>query len=135
VGDITPLGPGSGTGTGGGDGTGTGTGTGNGNNGGGSDAGSGGSVGAFAAIQMDIDSLGCSGTSCHGSGLKPSVKAGDAAGSYPGFVVDAMNGADSLVLTKNLMGSQITHSIKPFASTNDPVYQRWLAWITAGSQM
>jgi hypothetical protein len=84
---------------------------------------------------MDIDTLGCSNTTCHGSGLKPSMKAGDAAGSYPGFVGDAMSGADSMVLTKNLMGSPLTHSVKPFASTNDPVYQRWLAWITAGNPM
>jgi hypothetical protein len=42
-------------------------------------------------------------------------------------------GANSLLLTKPLQGSVTHGGIKPFASTSDPTYQRWLAWINGGA--
>jgi hypothetical protein len=151
IGDITPLGPGTGTGTGGGNGGGTGGGA-NGDmggsgttdgmsGGGGTDMASGNQNVTFAQIQTDIDTLNCSNSTCHGTGgagataLKLDV--GDATNNYPLFKLDAMNGAMSLVLTKNEPvangGVQHTGGNSFFAMTSNPIYQRWLAWINAGN--
>ena len=85
-------------------------------------------------IETDIENLGCSNAACHGGAQTPVLKNGQAAANYTNFVMDAMSGANSLVLTKNLQGSGMTHAggIK-FTSTSDPVYQRWLKWINAGN--
>jgi hypothetical protein len=89
-------------------------------------------------IQADIDRLGCSSASCHGSGLKPALKAApqtaaDKLANYTAFVSDAMAGASSLVLTKPLAASGVSHGGgKLFSSTSDATYARWLAWVDAG---
>jgi len=97
----------------------------------------GGAVG-FDAILGDVVALGCAAASCHGSTQTPVLRdAPDAAvrlATFQAFVGAASSGANSTVLTKNLAGDNITHvGGKPFASTSDGVYQRWLAWIAAGN--
>jgi hypothetical protein len=90
-------------------------------------------------IQADIDALGCSAASCHGGAQTPVLKrmpiaAADITTNYDDFKAEAMNGAQSNILVKNLAGSGVTHTGgSSFASTSDPIYQRWLAWINAGT--
>jgi hypothetical protein len=87
-------------------------------------------------IEADIESaaLGCTGTGgCHGAGVTPQLKVGDIDNNYMNFKSEAMNGEMSNVLQKNLQTSQLSHSVKPFQTTSDPIYQRWLAWINAGN--
>lgn len=92
-----------------------------------------------AEIQKDIDGRGCSNGGCHGGGapmhLVPSPVAGaDRMQNYKAFSARAMNGAQSLVLSKNLAGSGTSHAGgTSFPSKSDPVYQRWLAWIAGGN--
>jgi hypothetical protein len=86
----------------------------------------------------DIVKLSCSSASCHGTSQTPVLKdSTDPAVlmmNYMNFKLSAMSGASSTVLTKPLSGSGVTHSGgKQFSSTSDPVYQRWLGWITAGA--
>jgi hypothetical protein len=94
----------------------------------------------FPAIQMDLDALACSTAQCHGSGATPMkvtpMPSGDAAlrANYIEVKARAQMGAMSLLLVKSLEGSAVTHiGGKRFASTGDPVYQRWLAWIDANA--
>jgi len=89
-------------------------------------------------IMADATRLGC--PSCHNGTtapmkLNPAPQSGtDWAANYAEFSMRAMSGAQSLVLTKNLAGSGVSHGGgAPFTSTSDPTYVRWLAWITAGS--
>jgi hypothetical protein len=92
-------------------------------------------------IQMDLDTQGCTAAACHGGTQAPVVKMGataqaDIDSNYMHVMVDVnMTAADqSLLLTKPLQNSGVTHSgTKPFASTSDATYQRWLAWIQAGA--
>jgi hypothetical protein len=90
-------------------------------------------------IQADIDNLGCSASNCHGGTQTPVVKRlpitqADIDANYAAFKADAMNGEQSLILTKNLAGSGVTHTGgTSFANTQDPIYQRWLAWINGGT--
>ncbi len=95
-------------------------------------------VTGFDAIVSDVTALGCAAASCHGGTQPPVLKdAPDAAtrmSTYLAFVGAASSGAASTVLTKNLAGDGVTHlGGKPFASTSDGVYQRWLGWITLGN--
>ncbi len=95
----------------------------------------------FIDIQHDLDTLGCTNAGCHGGTQKPVVKAmatstTDLMMNYMDVLGDVNAGApdQSLLLTKPLTGSGVTHSgTKPFMSTQDPVYQRWLNWIKAGT--
>jgi len=136
--DLAP--PGGGGGGGGG-----GTDAGAGNDAAGGGGGGGGDTGAFAAIQQDIDTAhgsvkSCSdSTSCHGLGVKPALKAATASGfslddNYNAFKeeVDLATPANSKVLTKNLPGGSHVGGAA-FTGTDDAVYKRWLAWITAGA--
>ncbi len=90
-------------------------------------------------IQADIDSLGCAASSCHGGTQVPllvatPISATDKTNNYDHFKAEAMMGAMSNVLVKNLAGSGVTHTGgSNFASTQDPIYQRWLAWINQGN--
>ena len=90
-------------------------------------------------IQADIDSLGCSAASCHGGTQVPVLKrmpalAADITANYTAFKAEAGQGAQSLILTKNLAGSGVTHTGgSSFANKQDAVYQRWLAWINGGT--
>ena len=90
-------------------------------------------------IQADIDNLGCSASSCHGGTQVPVLKRlpatdADKTANYNAFKAEAMNGANSNVLVKNLAGSGVTHTGgSSFASTQDPIYQRWLTWINEGN--
>jgi hypothetical protein len=99
-----------------------------------SDAGmSGFTCGVWPSVKM----LGCPG--CHNGGPPMKLVAAPASASdwksnYTEFSARAKSGAMSLVLTKNLTGSGITHAGgSPFASTSDPTYTAWLAWINAGA--
>jgi hypothetical protein len=99
-----------------------------------SDAGmSGFSCGIWPSVKM----LGCAG--CHNGGppmklLTSPASANDWTSNYTEFSARAKSGSMSLVLTKNLAGSGITHAGgSPFASTSDPTYVEWLAWINAGA--
>src|SRR3954463_14836116 len=58
-------------------------------------------------INQDVMTLGCTAAVCHGGTQTPVMKDNDIDNNYMNFKIDAMNGADSLVLTKNLMGSPI----------------------------
>jgi hypothetical protein len=96
-------------------------------------------------IQADIDALGCASSSCHAVSAGVYMPLLQAA---PGPVaemqnytnllpdIDTSNVQMSLMLTKNLAGSGITHAgsanIKPFADTNDLTYKRWLYWMQQG---
>lgn len=88
-------------------------------------------------IMSDLTRLGC--PACHNGGppmkLIPAPSSGtDWAANYDQVVARAGAGAQSLVLTKNLSGSGVTHAGgAPFASASDATYSRWLAWITAGA--
>lgn len=94
----------------------------------------------FPDIQMDIDSakLGCSLGACHGGTQIPVVKANAVAGTgdanYTNFMADVNTAspAQSPILTKNLPGASHGGGAK-FTGTSDPVYQRWLGWISAGA--
>ena len=92
-------------------------------------------------IQADIDSLGCAAVGCHAvsSGLyAPLLQAmpGSVAEmqNYTNFMADATGGDLSLILTKPLATSGVTHGggapgTKPFASTDDLTYKRWKLWL------
>lgn len=93
-------------------------------------------------IQNDINALGCTTSSCHATAsriLVPNPKTpADVDNNYQALLGDSLSGAASLVLTKNLANSGVTHAAnvagaKPFQSTSDPTYQRWLVWINAGA--
>ena len=95
-------------------------------------------------IQMDLDAKGCTITACHGTMgngtvmyIKPMATAqADIDTNY----MDAMNELNltapdqSKLLRFPLAGSGSGHAgTTPFASTSDPTYQKWLAWVTAGA--
>jgi hypothetical protein len=66
-------------------------------------------------IQADVDALGCSAASCHGGSQKPILKrmpiaAADITANYNALKAEALNGAQSNILVKNLAGSGVTHS-------------------------
>jgi hypothetical protein len=92
----------------------------------------------YPTIAADIDALGCSNASCHGGAAPMHLVAGassatDRAQTYDAFRAHAMSGESSPVLVKNLAGSGVAHGGgSNFASTSDPIYRRWLAWIQAG---
>jgi thioredoxin reductase/NAD-dependent dihydropyrimidine dehydrogenase PreA subunit len=88
-------------------------------------------------IMADLTRLGC--PSCHNGGppmklIPAPASATDWMANYAAVEARAMNAAQSLLLTKTLAGSGVTHAGgSPFASTSDPTYARWLAWIDAGA--
>jgi hypothetical protein len=90
-------------------------------------------------LQNDINRLGCGSSSCHGGSTAPILKANpvsaaDKTANYDNFKARAMAGEISLVLTKNLEASGVSHAGgKSFPSTSDATYRRWLAWINAGN--
>jgi hypothetical protein len=97
----------------------------------------------FPDIQMDMDAKGCTLTACHGAAgtgapmlIKPMVTAqADIDANYMQAMIDVnlMQPDQSPLVQKPLMGS-ITHSgTKPFTSTSDPTYVKWLGWIAAGA--
>ena len=92
-----------------------------------------------STIQADLDALGCTAPQCHGTRepMVASAFAHDAATlarNYAAVKARASAGAMSLLLVKTLAGSGTDHTGgKPFATTDDAVYRRWLAWIAAGA--
>ena len=97
-----------------------------------------------ADIQKDLDALGCTASACHGSNSSPLLHAmpsvdADWMANYTNIHSDCTTldclagGASSLLLTKPLAGSVKHGGTKPFASTADPIYRRWLAWTQAGA--
>jgi hypothetical protein len=95
-------------------------------------------------VQADLDALGCTASACHGATASPVIAAmpsvvADWTTNYSDIRADCTTldciggGASSLLLTKPLQGSIAHSGTKPFASTSDPVYRRWLAWIDAGA--
>ncbi len=95
-------------------------------------------------IQQDLDKLGCTAGPCHGSNASPLLVAAPASpadwmSNYGDIHIDCTTldclggGASALLLQKPLVGGAAHAGTKPFASTADPIYQRWLAWITAGA--
>jgi hypothetical protein len=95
-------------------------------------------------VQADLDARGCTIAACHGAsgtGAVMVVKASattqtDIDANYASVMaeVNATTPTQSPLLTKPLTGSGVTHSgTKPFASTSDPTYVRWLNWIQAGA--
>ena len=110
--------------------------------------GSGGEMGPNSAkfspdIQMDLDAKGCTLTACHGTMgngsvmyIKPMATAqADIDTNYTNLMNEVNKTApdQSPLLTKPL-NPGVTHSgTKPFASTADATYQKWLGWIQAGA--
>ncbi|HEX9103946.1 MAG TPA: hypothetical protein VF997_17165 [Polyangia bacterium] len=94
----------------------------------------------FPNIQADLDSLGCSASVCHGAPATqiPLMKMGAMAGTDHQYYTDFMGDVNltapsqSKVLTKNLPGASHGGGAK-FSGTSDPVYVRWLGWISAGA--
>jgi hypothetical protein len=95
-------------------------------------------------IQADLDKLGCTASACHGANSSPQIiakpaSAADWQSNWTNIHIDCTTldclggGASSLLLTKPLQGGPSHTGTKPFASTSDPTYQRWLAWLTAGA--
>jgi hypothetical protein len=89
-------------------------------------------------INTDIHNLGCAAATCHGGTQVPILHDGTDTNTvmmnYVNFTADANTGESSPVLTKNLTTSGVTHGGgKNFATTADPIYVRWLAWINAGN--
>ena len=90
-------------------------------------------------IQADVDSLGCTASSCHGGTQVPVLKRlptaqADIDANYAAFKGEANMGELSNILTKNLAGSGVTHTGgSSFVNKQDAVYQRWLAWINGGT--
>ncbi len=95
-------------------------------------------------IQQDLDKLGCTSSSCHGGGVSPVLhasptSAADWQANYTNVKIDCSTldclagGASSPLLQKALVGGAMHAGSKPFASTSDATYQRWLAWIEAGA--
>lgn len=98
----------------------------------------------FPDVQMDLDAKGCTITACHGAQgtgaimyIKPNATAqADIDANYTSAMNEVNQTApdQSKLLTKPLTGSGVTHSgTKPFASTTDATYQKWLGWIQAGA--
>lgn len=110
--------------------------------------GTGGEMGPTSAkfspdIQSDLDAKGCTITACHGTSgngsvmyVKPMATAqADIDANYTSVVTETnMTAPDQSKLVRfPLAGSGSGHAgTTPFASTSDPTYQKWLAWITAG---
>jgi hypothetical protein len=95
-------------------------------------------------IQMDLDAKGCTLTACHGTMgngsvmyIKPMATAqADLTMNYMDVLNEVNKTApdQSPLLRNPLAGSGSGHAgTTPFASTNDPTYQKWLAWISAGA--
>jgi hypothetical protein len=96
-------------------------------------------------IQNDLDTLGCTGAgACHGGNGSPAITKMPTTlaawqQNYEDIHIDCSTGdclgggATSLLLTKPLQGGPAHTGTKPFASTSDPIYQRWLTWIAAGA--
>jgi hypothetical protein len=88
-------------------------------------------------IWSSVQSLGCAG--CHSGGpplklVAAPTSASDWSSNYREFSSRAKNGDKSLVLTKNVAGSGVSHAGgSAFSSTSDPTYVQWLAWINAGA--
>jgi thioredoxin reductase/ferredoxin len=88
-------------------------------------------------IMNDLTRLGC--PSCHNGGppmklLPAPASATDWAANYAAVQQRAMNGPQSLLLTKTLAGSGVSHGGgSAFPSASDATYARWLAWINAGA--
>jgi len=90
-------------------------------------------------IQADIDALGCSAASCHGGTQVPVLKrmpalAADITANYEAFKAASVGGENAPNLIRNLAGSGVTHTGgASFASKQDVIYQRWLAWGNGGT--
>lgn len=89
-------------------------------------------------IQADIDAKSCSAAACHGSSNPPTLKAmptqqADIDTNYIGFTANCDTGApDQSNVLKTMLPGGGHAGGQEFASTSDPVYQRWLRWIQAG---
>jgi hypothetical protein len=97
----------------------------------------------FPDIQMDLDkpANNCTNAACHGGTqvpvMKPNVTAqADIDANYMQVKSELNLTApeQSPFLLNPLVGSGSGHAgTTPFASTSDPTYQKWLAWVTAGA--
>ncbi|MGZ3426230.1 MAG: hypothetical protein ACXVCV_06250 [Polyangia bacterium] len=98
----------------------------------------------FTDIQTDLDAKGCTITACHGTSgngsvmfVKPmaTVQADiDANYMHVMAEINTTQADQSPLLRNPLAGSGSGHAgTTPFASTADPTYQKWLAWIKAGA--
>lgn len=135
TGDLVELGPKSGGGGGGDMAT---AGGGGGGSGGGDMAVAAGPV-TFSTINSDIVAKGCAAVSaCHGAGspngLAIDPAATDLTANYNNVFgeINVANPAMSTLLTEPGKSSHGGGLVLP---PSDPVYQRWLGWITAGGKM
>ena len=94
----------------------------------------------FATINADIIAKNCALSGCHGpgspNGLAIDPAATDLSANYANvqLEINLTTPAMSLLLTKPTM-TGVTHGGSTVFSTSDPVYQRWLGWITDGGKM
>jgi hypothetical protein len=95
----------------------------------------------FPDIQMDIDTKTCSLGACHGGTQIPVMKPmamlatqADKDLNYNNFksIINLATPDQSLALTRPLPGSGHGGGTQ-FQNTQDPVYKRWLGWISAGA--
>ncbi len=98
-------------------------------------------------IQSDIEHLGCIASGCHLDTAQPLLTSMPTTQilwttNYNNVVKYGISiscdmaaaggcGEWSTLLTKNLAGDGVSHAVKPFASKNDPTYQKWFYWITS----
>jgi hypothetical protein len=98
----------------------------------------------FPDITMDMDAKGCTAVACHGTagdGSVMTVKMGTTAqadidAGYASVMneINTTSAMQSPFLLNPLVGSGSGHAgTTPFASTSDPTYVKWLAWIQAGA--
>lgn len=90
-------------------------------------------------IQMDIDTKGCTNAACHNNTTNPpQLKAmataqADIDSNYTNFTANCNTGApDQSNVLKTMLPGGGHAGGQMFASTTDPVYMKWLAWIQAG---
>jgi hypothetical protein len=105
----------------------------------------------YSDIQAQLDSLGCTSSSCHGGTQVPVLVAMPSASAAllnyydilsgcadgvpdPSDCIDTIGVVDSLLLTKTCATSAATHAGgKAFAGVDDPTYVSWKGWIAAGA--
>jgi hypothetical protein len=94
-------------------------------------------------IQADMDKMICSSSACHGSCVASTpmclvampTNASDQMMNYAQVQPRTMGGMNALILQKNLAtNTALTHTGgKPFMTTQDPTFVKWLGWISAGA--
>lgn len=111
------------------------------NNNGGDDGGAGNNAVYFDPdIQQSMDKLGCSSGGCHGDAATPMhvvalAAGGNADANWAEVMPRTMNGGASLLLTKPVDASGVTHDGGKLFASDSATYKQWMAWIKAGAPL